>query len=61
VASAVTQTGDWRYIEKERERLKAVTTEDVLRVLDKYLTAENRTTAVLLPEKADEPAEGEGP
>lgn len=49
VAYAVAQTGDWRYIETERERLKAVTAEDLLRVLDTYLKPENRTVALLLP------------
>lgn len=61
VALAVAQTGDWRYIERERELLKAVTTEDILRVLDKYLRPENRTVAVLLPPDSEDQDGEEGP
>lgn len=61
VAHAVAQTGDWRYIEQERERLKAVTREDILRVVDKYLTPDNRTVATLLPTGAPEAKEPKTP
>jgi zinc protease len=41
--------GDWRYLLESRKRLKAVTADDVLRVVKSYLTIENRTVATLLP------------
>ena len=51
IASALAQaeaiSGDWHWLETEREQLKAVTAEDVRRVVDAYLTAENRTVGVL--------------
>ncbi|MFQ5892775.1 MAG: hypothetical protein ACE5H5_00525, partial [Nitrospinota bacterium] len=56
VAHAVAQAGDWRYIEQERERLKAVTADDVLRVARTYLIPENRTVALLLPPEGQGPA-----
>jgi predicted Zn-dependent peptidase len=49
IVRAVAAVGDWRYIERERELLKAVRAEDVQRVARKYLTRENRTVALLLP------------
>lgn len=61
VAYAVAQTGDWRYIETERERLKAVKAEDVLRVLDTYLTSANRTVAVLIPPEDKNGSGGKSP
>jgi predicted Zn-dependent peptidase len=61
VSHAVAKTGDWRYIERERELLKAVTAQDVLRVAKKYLAPENRTVAVLLPPKKQEPEREETP
>lgn len=60
VAHAVAQTGDWRYIEQERERLKAVRAEDILRVVDTYLRPENRTVAVLMPPEDKKTAKGDG-
>ncbi|MBI2265803.1 MAG: insulinase family protein [Armatimonadetes bacterium] len=44
--------GGWRYYEKFLGELRKVTQEDVQRVARKYLTEENCTTAVLIPQKA---------
>jgi len=55
--------GTWRYILTEREKLKAVTAEDVQRVAKKYFTVQNRTVGELRQksgEGADETA-GERP
>jgi predicted Zn-dependent peptidase len=41
-------TGSWRNID-EREKIRAVTAEDVMRVADKYLIRSNRTVATLVP------------
>ncbi|MDV2504038.1 MAG: pitrilysin family protein [bacterium] len=61
VAKAVSQTGDWRFIERERELLKAVTAKDILRVARAYLTADNRTVAILLPAQKRNPEKEEVP
>jgi zinc protease len=42
--------GDWRLSETYVEQIRAVTAEDVRRVAEKYLTVENRTVGVLIPE-----------
>ena len=55
--------GTWRYILTEREKLKAVTAEDVQQVAKKYFTVQNRTVGELRQksgEGADETA-GERP
>jgi len=44
--------GDWRRIDEYLPRIRAVTAADVQRVAGKYLRAENRTTAVLIPDPA---------
>lgn len=49
LGSAQAMAGDWRYLLELRKRLKAVTADDVLRVVKSYLTIENRTVATLLP------------
>ena len=45
--------GDWRLYFLFRDRVEAVTTEDVNRVAEKYLQPENRTVGIFLP--TDEP------
>jgi predicted Zn-dependent peptidase len=45
-------TGDWRNFDK-REKLKAVTPEDIMRVANKYLTKSNRTVITLIPTKKE--------
>lgn len=46
--------GDWRLLFIHRDRVKAVTVEDVKRVAEKYLKADNRTVGVFIPtEKPD--------
>lgn len=42
---------DYTFFEKYPERIAAVTKEDIQKVLKKYFTEENRTVALLLPEK----------
>jgi zinc protease len=44
--------GDWRLMFLHRDRLRAVTPDDVLRVAKTYLKPENRTVGVYLPTKA---------
>ncbi|MGH9782676.1 MAG: M16 family metallopeptidase, partial [Terriglobia bacterium] len=63
LASVEHVAGTWRYILTEREKLKAVTAEDVQRVAKKYFTPQNRTVGELRPKSdggADESA-GERP
>jgi zinc protease len=46
--------GDWRLLFLNRDRIKAVTADDVLRVAKTYLKPDNRTTGVFIPtEKPD--------
>lgn len=40
--------GDWRFINEDFERMMEVTPADIQRVAEKYLTAQNRTVAVLV-------------
>lgn len=40
--------GDWRALEEQVERIKTVTTEDVMRVAKTYFTKQNRTVAWLV-------------
>lgn len=60
LASVEHLAGTWRYLLTEREKLKAVTAEDVQRVAKKYLAGENRTVAELRSKNArSEPAAGD--
>lgn len=46
--------GDWRLMFLSRDRIKAVTVEDVKRVAQQYMKADNRTAGVFIPtEKPD--------
>ncbi len=48
IASAEALAGDWHWIDRERELLRAVTAEDVQRVVKTYLTKDNRTVGQML-------------
>jgi zinc protease len=50
-------TGDWRLLHLTRDRIKAVTTEDVIRVANYYLKPDNRTVGQFLPTEKPERAE----
>ena len=52
IASAEHLAGTWQFIFTERDRLKAVTAEDVQRVAREYLTGQNQTVAELRPRRA---------
>jgi zinc protease len=45
--------GDWRYLHKYVEEIHKVKAKDVSRVAEKYLTRENRTVGILIPEKSE--------
>ena len=47
IASTEHLAGTWRYLFTEREKIKAVTADEVQRMAKKYLTEENRTVAEL--------------
>jgi zinc protease len=49
--------GDWRMLFLERDRIKQVTPEDVLRVAKAYLKESNRTLGEFIPTKAPDRAE----
>ena len=49
--------GDWRLLFYERDQLKKVTPEDVVRVADKYFKSSNRTSGVFLPTEKPERSE----
>lgn len=49
--------GDWRLMLLNRDRIEAVTVEDVERVLNRYLTRDNRTIGVFLPDSDPKRAE----
>ncbi len=48
LAEAEGLAGDWRWIDREREQLQAVSADDVKRVVKNYLTPENRTVGHLV-------------
>ncbi|MEX2235767.1 MAG: pitrilysin family protein [Cyclobacteriaceae bacterium] len=49
--------GDWRLLFLNRDRIKNVKVEDVKRVADQYLKADNRTTGMFLPTEKPERTE----
>ncbi|HEX8039298.1 MAG TPA: insulinase family protein, partial [Chryseosolibacter sp.] len=49
--------GDWRLLFLTRDRIKAVTVDDVKRVAAQYLKADNRTTGTFLPTEKPQRAE----
>ena len=51
LSSSASLLGDWRETFRYAERVAGVTADDVRRVAAAYLTPENRTVAVLLPEE----------
>src|ERR1017187_11019568 len=60
VANMLTEyeaSGDWRMMFLERDRIKLVTPEDVLRVATAYLKESNRTLGEFIPTKAPDRAE----
>jgi zinc protease len=50
--SAASSRGDWRLLFVQRDRIEAVTADDVNRVAKMYFRKDNRTVGVFLPEKA---------
>lgn len=48
VGMAASRRGDWRDLLRDMERRRAVTTEDIARVVDEYLIEENRTVGWLV-------------
>ena len=50
-------TGDWRLMLLNRDRIEAVTVDDVERVLNRYLTRDNRTIGLFLPDSDPKRAE----
>jgi zinc protease len=50
--SAASSRGDWRLLFVQRDRVEAVTADDVNRVAKTYFRKDNRTVGVFLPDKA---------
>jgi predicted Zn-dependent peptidase len=59
VGSSAMRTGDWRTVLDDMERMKAVTSEDITRVANKYFTEENRTVGWLVETQSQKPEAGE--
>lgn len=52
---------DWRYINTFMDKLAQVTAEDVMRVVNKYLTKNNRTVAILVKKENNNKTKDEKP
>src|SRR5436305_1756417 len=55
--SEAAAAGDWRLLFLERDEIKKVTEQDVLRVAKAYLKASNRTLGEFIPTKTPDRAE----
>jgi zinc protease len=49
--------GDWRFLYIDRDRIKQVTPDDVMRVAHAYLKSSNRTTGIFIPDATPDRAE----
>jgi predicted Zn-dependent peptidase len=49
LGNAQALTGNWRYVLESRDRLKAITADDVQRAAMAYLAPDLRTVATLVP------------
>jgi zinc protease len=58
VLGKLATTARWTLIREFIPKIQQVTPEDIRRVARQYLTADNRTLGVLLPEKSDRPKTG---
>lgn len=56
LANSETLTGNWRYFVDYQESLRKVTPADIMRVMNKYLTRENRTVVTLVKPYAQQPS-----
>ncbi|MCX6828695.1 MAG: pitrilysin family protein [candidate division Zixibacteria bacterium] len=56
ISSSEAMTGDWRNFLDYREALKKVTADDIIRVVDKYLTKKNRSVAYIVKSTSNSPA-----
>jgi zinc protease len=57
VLSEYAASGDWRLVYRERDEIKTVTPDDVLRVAKAYLKPSNRTLGEFIPTKTPDRAE----
>ena len=53
LAEFETTAGDWRYIDYLQQKMAEVTPEAIMEVTRKYFTEDNRTVAILVPEKEE--------
>jgi predicted Zn-dependent peptidase len=63
LTSSKAMTGNWRYFIDSYHARKKVTAEDVMRVVNKYLTKNNRTVAYIVKsgdKKSDESSDNSG-
>jgi predicted Zn-dependent peptidase len=53
LAEFETTAGDWHYIRRLQDMMSRVTADDIIRVANKYFSEDNRTVAILVPEKEE--------